>query len=215
MKRFFNQVVKIIKYTLKMACALAILVSTLLALFGAGISNSWSTVLFALLIVAATVYAMIHSTKTFLYKPRQFNPNEMQPIIPVGLSLHTQEVCWLQKPVGAAKSKEVTTGYIGRSSGMSVRFAKGITVHTGGNRGTPIRRTIMEKYSGTLYITSQRIVIVAAKYGFDKKLSSLTSATCYKDALDFQFGSTVYTAFMKEPLYVHGLLNAVISTYNK
>lgn len=146
---------------------------------------------------------------------RVFNPEDgLQPIIPTNLITHKDELCFLMVPASAAHSKEVTVGYSGRSSGVSVRVAKGITLHTSGSKGVPVKRNVMEKYPGTLYVTNEHIVMVSQKYGFEKKLNSLVSATQYRDGLAFQFGNTSYLVFTSEPLYVYGIIQAVIESYN-
>lgn len=146
--------------------------------------------------------------------PRLFDPAQgLQAVIPSGLILRANEECFLIEPVKAARSKEITAGYAGRSAGLSVRVAKGVTLHSGANRGVPIKKTVLEKYNGTLYITSQRIILTAPKFGFEKKLSSLVNVTQYQDGLSFQFGSTSYLILTAESLYIHGLLNHVIDTY--
>lgn len=205
---------KVIKYVLKMTCALIVILPMLLLLIGAfamGIHQSWGLIIFAALVIALAVFSMFRSTKTFRYKPKQLDLYSISPVLTPGLILRPGEICWLSEPVKVGHTKEVTTGYAGRSSGISVRVAKGVTLHTGGSRGVPVKRTVMEKFDGTLYITSQRIVLASSKYGFNQPLRALTHITPYRNALELQFGNKACLIFLKEPLYASQVLHEVVS----
>ena len=94
--------------------------------------------------------------------------------------------------VQIAKPKNVVTGYSGSSAGVSVRIAKGLSLHTGGGKHSPIRETIYEQYDGTFYVTSQRIIVNSQKFGFEKPIDKLSSYELYKDGLNLMFGNSSY-----------------------
>jgi hypothetical protein len=97
------------------------------------------------------------------------------------ISLKKGEVCFYQGSAQAAKKKTVTTGYKGGSAGVSVRVAKGISVHTGTGKKEAVKETVVEKYPGTLYITNQRVILLAEKYGFNATIPTIIQFERFKD----------------------------------
>ena len=137
----------------------------------------------------------------------------LTPVPSAGIVLKPGEVCYLVSNVQSAKVKEVTTGYSGKRSGMSLKVTKGLTLHSGGSRGTPIRERIVEKWPGTLYVTNNRIILNASHYGFNKPIASLDSYHLYTDGINFQFGSTPYLVMTKNPEYVISVIKAAINQH--
>lgn len=134
---------------------------------------------------------------------KTFDSSQPLPmVLAPGLILQPGEICHVAEKVQSAKPKQVTLGYTGRSAGASVRVMPGLTLHSGGSRGRPIRGTVLEKHDGTLYVTNRRIVLNSEKYGFSKPFSSLTSYELYKDGLQLQFGSTAYLALTWNAQYI-------------
>jgi hypothetical protein len=70
--------------------------------------------------------------------------------------------------------EEKTVGYRGKSAGISVRVAKGVTIRTGGNRGTLQRETVVVA-EGPLLFTNQRVIFNGDKKSFAAPLTSVTS----------------------------------------
>ena len=161
--------------------------------------------------------ALLYNSGATVKPPKKllktFDPSQPLPVLfAPGLILKPGEICHVAETVQAAKPKQVTIGYTGRSAGVSVRVMPSVTVHSGGNRGRPIRGTVLEKYDGTLYVTNQRIVLNAAKYGFSKPLSSLSSYELYKDGVQLQFGSTSYLALTWNATYIIQVILAATSS---
>lgn len=83
--------------------------------------------------------------------------------------------------------KEKVVGYSGKSSGMSVRIAKGLTYRTGGNSGRPIRGKVRDFYYGDIIITNQRVIFTGQDDHFEYSLDSITvTKMIYKDAILIQ-----------------------------
>lgn len=140
---------------------------------------------------------------------RVYNPGAPLPIVSSGtLFLSPGEVCHINESAKSGKLKTITTGYTGGSAGVSVRVAKGLTLHSGSTRGTPVRKSVMDTSGGTFYVTNKRIVMISPKYGFDKPLSSISGIKMYTDGFSIQAGSSHYTILLKEPLYVANVLIA-------
>lgn len=73
--------------------------------------------------------------------------------------------------------EEKTIGYTSGYSGASVRLAKGLTIHTGGRKGEPIRDIVRDSYMGDYLITNKRLVFISTFYSFDIKLDKITAVT--------------------------------------
>ena len=86
-------------------------------------------------------------------------------------------------------TEKVSKHYEGRHNGYSVKLPKHVTYRTGKSRGTPVEDVTQEKTKGLVYITDKRVIFVADKNVFDKKLSSLTACVPYSNALKLQFGT--------------------------
>lgn len=98
-----------------------------------------------------------------------------------GINLKKDEVCFYQGKAQSCKKKKVVTGYKGGGAGVSLRVAKGLSVHTGGNSKQAIRETISEKYPANLYITNQRIILLSEKYGFTVTFPSILQIERHSD----------------------------------
>lgn len=85
--------------------------------------------------------------------------------------------------------KNLITGYTGGSTGWSFRVMKGISYRIGKRNGLPIRENVIEHTKGTLYITSKRIIFVAKKHGFDKKINTISAVMPYTNGIGMQFGN--------------------------
>ena len=100
--------------------------------------------------------------------------------------------------------------YRGRSSGVSVRVAKGLTVRTGGSRG---RRVVNEQLeaveTGTAVLTDRHIYFTGDdKERFRVKLSKLVSAETADDGFLFQRDNTTARpeAFLSDDARVFEIL---------
>ena len=83
-------------------------------------------------------------------------------------------------------TKQVT--YEGRSSGVSVRVAKGVSVRAGGSRGRRVENEYLETVDcGTVVLTNKHIYFQGEdKERFRVRLDKLVSVEPWADALQFQ-----------------------------
>ena len=126
-------------------------------------------------------------------------PDGTLPIV-VSTSLITSsgETCHNSRPANLVTFKNKVVGYAGGNAGISLRIAKGVTYRVGSSKGAPIRRNVEESFPGTLSITNQRIIFVAPKGGFDKKIAALSSMTPCEDGIVFQFSTQSYILETKD-----------------
>lgn len=68
-------------------------------------------------------------------------------------------------------------GNSGGYSGVNVRIAKGLTVHTGGGKGQPIKDVIRDEDYGDYVVTNKRIVFISDYNSFEIPLDKITAIT--------------------------------------
>lgn len=123
----------------------------------------------------------------------QLLPDGTLPIvIDTSVILHQGETCHFSSKGNRVIPKNKVVGYNSGSAGVSLRVAKGVTLRTGSSKGAPIRQDVLESHPGRLIITNQRIIFSAVNGGFDKNISSLSTATPATDGITLQFGSQQY-----------------------
>ncbi len=142
--------------------------------------------------------------------------NEMTSLIDIGeidgIPTRPGEICHFVCPARVLVMKNQVVGHTGGYSGVSVRVAKGVTLHSGGSRGRSVRGDVPYIYPGTLLITSQRIIMTGEK-GFDFPVSRLTSVAPYNGntGLTLQFGRSTITLLTEKPYFAIRHIELVLS----
>ena len=131
-------------------------------------------------------------------------------VTPEAIVMRSGEVCHYQEAANVLQVKNEVVGHTSGSSGISVRVAKGVTLHSGGSRGHAIRQDVSHTYPGYFTITNQRIVMTGEK-GFEHPLSKLTALTLFNgyEGITLQFGRFGYTVLMDEPYIVPKILELI------
>lgn len=129
-------------------------------------------------------------------------------VAPVSVVLRPGEVCHYQTPASVVEIKERVVGYSGGSGGVSVRVAKGVTLHSGRSRSTPIRADVAKEYPGFFTMTDQRMIMTGEK-GFDHPLTKLTSMTPWNgfQGIILQFGRSSYIVEMDESYWIPKIID--------
>lgn len=109
------------------------------------------------------------------------------------INLQSDEVCFFQGLAYGVNDKNVITGYSGNGAGISVRVAKGLSIHTGGSAKKAIRSNVTERSSGKFYITNQRIILLSPKYGFELSIPKITSTQIDNDRIVFYSNGKSYS----------------------
>lgn len=153
---------------------------------------------------------IIHAAKTS--KVQNIPPLECLPVVNVqGIILKQDEICHYFGDTEILKTKNIVTGHKSSGGGISFQVAKGVRLSTGSGKSQAIRSNVTEKYNAKFYVTSERIVAVASKGGFDKKISNLSGLTNYSNGFDFQFGSQTYEILAKDAPYINQIIRGVIN----
>ena len=112
------------------------------------------------------------------------------------INLQEGEICHYIDSGYTYKDKTITTGYTGRSRGVSIRIMKGASYRTGGSGGKAIRETQRTTYGGTLVITNKRVIYISTKDSFDKTFDKITSVVELNNGVLIQIGSASYTVII-------------------
>ena len=127
---------------------------------------------------------------------------------PHSVVLKPGEICYYQYYAKVLIVKNETVGRTSGYRGISVRVAKGVTLHGGGSRGHAIKQDVTYKFPGFFTMTSQRILMTGEK-GFDYPIGKLTSFTEYADGIGLQFGSKNYILEMDEPYWPNKIISLI------
>ena len=136
-------------------------------------------------------------------------------ISPTGLIMRNGEVCHYQNNASVVKTKNIVVGHSGGHVGASVRIAKGLTLHTGSSKGTPIRQNVSDYTPGMLYITSQRVVFLCEKNAFDKPYSAISAVNISGNTLLIQFGNVSRSMEISDPDYLNKVFTLALNTYTR
>lgn len=127
------------------------------------------------------------------------NEGKLPNIIATNLNLSKDEICHYMEKGYTFKEKTITTGYTGKSSGVSIKLMDGLTYRTGGSGSKAIRETQRTTYTGILYITNKRVIYTSTNECFDKTFDKITSITEAKDGVILQIGSSSYSIIIETP----------------
>lgn len=131
------------------------------------------------------------------------------------LSLKPGEVCFYEGKAVAYHEKNVVTGYKGGGAGISVRVAKGLSVHTGSGAKQAVRENVAEKYSGTFYITNSRLVLLAPKYGFDIPVNKVSSIRNFNDGIEIYSRGKCYSVLTKDMKLIEDIMELMNTAYTE
>lgn len=148
----------------------------------------------------------------------QLDVSTLTPVDYNDLVLKDGEEVYLAISAKTFTSKERVTGYEGGSSGVSVRVAKGVTVRSGGSKGTAVRKKVYEFHDGDYVVTNKRLVFIGMEDSFDIPLEKVTAVKqIATDAISIVSGNA--TKNMKidaaNAVYAHALTNKVINEFAK
>lgn len=218
MKKYWNEIRKrwnILTFASKIIFILWTLIS-LSNLFSGKVYDSFFEWIISYLLgcfIFVGITQLVSNKKKVHGKHKMLSPTDSLPIILTSnVLLSNGEICHYCGPATFVKTKNVVVGYSGGSRGSSIRIAKGMSVKVGAHKASPIRGDVQEKTDGVLSITNKRVVFSGNKGAFDKKISTLSAITPYKNGIAFQFNDKQYPLETKEPEYVYEILARIINS---
>lgn len=138
---------------------------------------------------------------------REFLLHPLQMIDVPALVLKKNEHCFGKWPAEAFTMRK-RTQYVGGSSGVSFRVARGVYLRNSGFRGTPISTQEMTSAgSGTAYLTNVRVLFVGDATTIEIPFTKIASTEPYTDGMRFNIANKppiiLATGNNWLPLYFH------------
>ena len=124
----------------------------------------------------------------------------------VSMRLRSDEACYFEGIGFSYHSKQVVSGHRHKSYGHSVRIMKGFSTHSSSGRSDTIRKTVNTEYQGRLFITNERIVFLAERYGFDIGFDKLSNITMYNEYFEVFSGSKFYRVHTADCVFIRDLI---------
>lgn len=128
-----------------------------------------------------------------------------------GVLLAKNEKCYWQCPANYTELKTITTGYRHQSSGVSVRVAKGVRLHSSGGTSTAIKKNVMRRYPGRFTVTDRRLIFESSKGGFDKPFEKITSISPHTNGIVLQSGGKQFSVGVGDPQVVYTIIQKVMT----
>ena len=133
----------------------------------------------------------------------------------VSMNLRLGEACYFEGRGTSYHTKDVVTGYNRHSYGSSVRITRGYSLHSSRGHSDVIRKTVKTEYPGRLFITNERIVFLAERYGFDIGFDKLSDIAVYKKYIEVFAGSKFYRVFTPNTVYIRDLITLMNLCYEE
>lgn len=89
------------------------------------------------------------------------------------ISLKKGEVCLYEGEAKAMNARLVTEGGDSVGAGFTWRISKHFALHSGGGKSKKVQKTVIDEYPGKLYLTNQRMILLAPKYGFEASMQNI------------------------------------------
>jgi hypothetical protein len=132
-------------------------------------------------------------------------------VVGTRLILQKNEICHFASNATRLITKEKVTGFQARTVGASFRVAKGITLRSGGAKGSPIRQNVTDRFDGMVFITNKRIVFQADRNGFVLPFPKIISIKKYTDGCEYFKDSIAYLLIMPDSIYCNAILECALS----
>ena len=119
-------------------------------------------------------------------------------------------------PANVFKDKEQVVGYRGRSTGTSVRVAKGLYMRSGRSGSSAVRAEVRKYYNGDLIVTNKRVVFIGKDESFECPVEKITATKLLtKSSFILQYGRTSknISVDINTTEYAYGMINYVTKAY--
>ncbi len=109
------------------------------------------------------------------------------------------------------EKRTVKKRYLRQNYGASYKglILKDVRRHYGGGKTDVVDNVQYEQLRGILYLTSQRIIFVGDREGFDRRLDELVAATPRSNCIELQFGKDSYRLFVPDGNVINRALHLV------
>lgn len=124
--------------------------------------------------------------------------------------LKKDELAYFEQLATLLITQNKAIGSTGRSSGTSVRIAKGVYVRSGGSGSRKIYKDVTSRYMGQLSITNQRITFMQAQKAFEIPLDKLTNIAATQNNLILQQANKSYTLELQNADIIEQLIRKIL-----
>lgn len=128
----------------------------------------------------------------------------------VSMKLKQDEACYFEGEGISYHTKDVVSGY-----GRSMRIMRGYSVHRSNGYSDAVRQTVRTPYPGRLFITNERIVFLAERYGFDIGFNKISNITMYNEYLEVFSSSKFYRVFTPHTVFIRDLITLMNICHNE
>lgn len=133
-----------------------------------------------------------------------------------GFFCEEKELLVFACPANVFKDKEQVIGYESKSTGASVRVAKGLYMRSGGSSSSAVRAEVRKYYNGDLIITNKRIVFIGKDESFECPVEKITATKLLsKNGFVLQYGAKSKNIGVDINVtdYAYGMINYVAKAY--
>lgn len=141
-------------------------------------------------ILLIVVVIFVVAGRNFKTVDPQTRPSDSGPLLPInpinasGVSLGANERLYYKHPA-TWQDHHTERQYTGGYSGVSLRVAKGVTIHSGGSRGRSKGVIVAQHHPGVVYLTNKRVIFVGRDITREIAMRAWTLATHYSDGVTF------------------------------
>lgn len=131
-----------------------------------------------------------------------------------GFYPEADEILLYAAPASTFKDHEQITGYTGKTAGVSVRVAHGVTVKSGQTGSRAVRKTVRHSCTGDLLITSRRILFTGKDDSFEFPVHKISTVKQLdENSFVIQSGNSSRNVCLDAALFVYAyaLTNYTIS----
>lgn len=141
---------------------------------------------------------------------QQIQAGGLPALAGVPVVLGEGEVAHFFAPARRAVTKKKAVGRTGKSGGVSVRVAKGVSVRSGGGASKTVYGDVTDFFDGQVVLTNRRIVFLAKQGGFDCKLDAISAITPEGDRVMVQAGKDAYRLSVPQQGHFMKVLDMVV-----
>lgn len=127
------------------------------------------------------------------------------------IMLKKDEVAFYEQSATLLITKNKLVGSTGKSSGISLRIAKGVYLRSGGSGSRKIYRDVTNRFTGLLSITNQRISFMQTQNAFEIPFKNLTNISSHLNVLLLQQANKSYTLELRDAAIVEQFIRKLCS----
>lgn len=122
----------------------------------------------------------------------EYQTNGLPTVQADSIKLTKGEVCHFVGNASFCKMKQEIVGYAGGSRGISVRVIKGVSFRIGNYKGHSIKKQVIKRNVGKIYLTSKKIIFSSIKNSSTIKINDIIALNIFEKLLQIQTDQKSY-----------------------